>query len=109
MIFWCCSDRALKVWFPVAPFKNVVRPCEASRASAKMADWLLHSEVDMAQYKTVGELVAALSRLPQDARVVVQGGLGLKDISLFGAGQVQIEFREQIIDSSPSWVVFVKQ
>ncbi|MCS5516686.1 hypothetical protein NWF32_22135 [Pseudomonas qingdaonensis] len=62
----------------------------------------------MAQYKTVGELVAALSRLPQDARVV-QGGLGLKDISLFGAGQVQIEFKEQIIDSSPSWVVFVKQ
>lgn len=62
----------------------------------------------MAQYKTVGELMAALSRLPQDARVVVQGGLALKDISLFGVGQVQVEFEEQIIDSSPSWVVFVK-
>ena len=63
----------------------------------------------MTQYKTVGELVAALSRLPQDARVIVQGGLALKDIALFGSGQVQIEFEEQIIDSSPSWVVFVKQ
>ena len=53
--------------------------------------------------------LAELSRLPQDARVIVQGGLALKDIALFGSGQVQIEFEEQIIDSSPTWIVFVKQ
>lgn len=63
----------------------------------------------MSQTKTVAELMAALARLPQDARVIVQGGLSLKDISLFGPGQVQLEFEEQIIDSSPSWIVFVKR
>ncbi|MDD0977490.1 hypothetical protein [Pseudomonas fontis] len=63
----------------------------------------------MSQTKTVAELMAALARLPQDARVIVQGGLSLKDISLFGPAQVQLEFEEQIIDSSPSWIVFVKR
>lgn len=63
----------------------------------------------MSKTKTVGELIAALSRLPQDAKVIVQGGLTLKDISAFGPGQVQVEFEEQIIDSSPSWIVFVKK
>lgn len=62
----------------------------------------------MSTPKTVAELIATLSRLPQDAKVIVQGGLTLKDISSFGPGQVQIEFAEQIIDSSPSWAVFVK-
>ncbi|TDF83898.1 hypothetical protein [Pseudomonas sp. H9] len=63
----------------------------------------------MSKPKTVAELIAALSRLPQDAKVIVQGGLTLKDISAFGPGQIQIEFEEQIIDSSPSWIVFVKK
>lgn len=63
----------------------------------------------MSTPKTVAELIATLSRLPQDAKVIVQGGLTLKAISSFGPGQVQIEFDEQIIDSSPSWAVFVKQ
>lgn len=63
----------------------------------------------MAQHKTVAELIATLARLPQDAKVIVQGGLSLKDISPFGQGQVQLEFEEQIIDSSPSWIVFVKR
>ncbi|PWB31393.1 hypothetical protein DCO48_17165 [Pseudomonas sp. SDI] len=63
----------------------------------------------MAQSKTVAELIATLARLPQDAKVIVEGGLSLKGISPFGPGQVQLEFEEQIIDSSPSWIVFVKR